>query len=173
MRRSILGMLIVVLFVVEVAVATEADETVYLGGTANLQTGKESILDVSDQSVVRFADWQIQYSKINALGYGKRSRHNWDYRGAALLGLYGFVPPLLIKSRDHYLTVAYTDEEGKPQVAFFKVGKRSITTVLKALESRSGKKIQYVNEEPGKNEQQTSTPQVEQSDQESSSRQHR
>jgi hypothetical protein len=173
MRCSIFGLLIVVLFVAELAVAAEADKTVYLGGTVNLQTGKESILDVSDQSVVRFADWQIPYNKITAIGYGKRARHNWDYRGAALLGLSGFVPPLLIKSRDHYLTVAYTDEEGKPQVAFFKVGKKSITTVFEALETRSGKKIQYVNEEPGKNEQQTSTPPVELSNQESSSRQHR
>jgi hypothetical protein len=174
MRRSVFGLLIVVLFAVELAVAGEADKTVYFGGTANLQAGKESILDISDASVVRFADWQIPYSKITALGYGTRAYYNWDYRGAALLGLYGFVPPLLIKSRDHYLTVAYIDEEGKPGVAYFKVGQKSIARVFKALEARSGKNIQYVNEKPGKNGQQTSsTPQVELSDEESSSRQNR
>jgi len=172
MRRSIFGLFIVLLFAVEFVVAAEADwAAVYIGGTANLQQGKEGIL-VLHESALWFADWQAPYSQITALGYGRHARHNWDY---LMLPGGGFVPALLIKSKDHYLSIAYTGQDGKPQAASFKVGKQSIQEVLKALEIRSGKKIQYENEGPGKTRQQTSgnKPPVELSAEESSSRQRR
>ena len=182
MRRSIVGLLIVVLLAVEFAVAAKEDTdntTVYIGGTANVQQGKISILDVQDENVLKFADWQTPYSKITALAYGQHARNNWDYLMLSVVGIpygitYGIAPALLIKSKDHYLSIAYTDVDGEPQFAIFKVGKKPVKTVLKALETRSGKKIQYEIGEAGKNQQQAigNGPPI-LSDQESSSRQPR
>lgn len=169
MRRSISGLLIVVLFAVEFAAAANPDkDAVYIGGTANIQQAKTSMLDVGDESVLRFADWQTSYSKITALGYGRHARYDWDH--LMLPGL-GFAPALLLKTLDHYLSVAYTDGDGKPQLAIFKVGPDSIETVLKTVESRSGKKIEYETAEPGKNKVSGNTPPL--SADESSSRQRR
>ncbi len=68
----------------------------------------------------------------------------------AELGMYGVLPILLTKKRHHYLTVEYTDDNGKAQAAIFEVGKDSIKTVLKTLEIRSGKKVHYEDKEAEK-----------------------
>jgi hypothetical protein len=60
------------------------------------------------------------------------------------------LPILLAKKRHHYLTVEYNDNNGKAQAAIFEVGKESIRTVLKTLEIRSGKKVQYEDKEAEK-----------------------
>ena len=73
-------------------------------------------------------------------------RH-WGY---AVLGLYGVLPILLAKKRHHFLTVEYSDDAGKTQAAIFEVGKESIRSVLKVLEVRSGKKVQYEDKEAEK-----------------------
>jgi hypothetical protein len=53
-------------------------------------------------------------------------------------------------TRHHYLAVEYNDNNAKAQAAIFEVGKESIRTVLKTLEIRSGKKVQYEDKEAEK-----------------------
>jgi len=60
------------------------------------------------------------------------------------------LPILLAKKRHHFLTVEYSDDTGKTQAAIFEVGKESIRSVLKILEVRSGKKVQYEDKEAEK-----------------------
>jgi len=147
LRRTICGVLIVVLSVVACGMAgVDSDKAVYVGGTASLKQGTESFLDASDDKVVKFDAWQTSYDKITALDYGQHVGRHWAY---AALGLYGVLPILLAKKRRHYLTVEYADG-GKAQAAIFEVGKESIRSVLKTLEVRSGKKVQYEDKEAEK-----------------------
>src|SRR5437879_6507081 len=127
--------------------AVDSEKAVYIGGTANLKQGTQSILDASNEKVVKFDAWQTPYDEITALDYGQHVGRHWAY---AALGLYGVLPILLAKKRHHYLTVEYTDEAGKAQAAIFEVGKESIKSVLKTLEVRSGKKVQYEDKEAEK-----------------------
>ena len=57
---------------------------------------------------------------------------------------------LLSKSRRHFLTVGYTDEQGQQQAMVFRVDKNSIRATLVALEARTGLKIQYQDQEARK-----------------------
>jgi hypothetical protein len=49
--------------------------------------------------------------------------------------------------RNHYLTIGYVDEDGKEQIAVFELGKDIVIPTLHVLESRSGKKIVFQEEE--------------------------
>jgi hypothetical protein len=57
---------------------------------------------------------------------------------------------LLSKSRRHFLTVGYTDEQGNQQALIFRVDKGDIRSVLVSLEARTGRKVQYQDDEARK-----------------------
>ena len=57
---------------------------------------------------------------------------------------------LLSKSRKHFLTIGYMDEEGKQQALVFRVDKGGIRSALVSLEARTGLKVQYQDEEARK-----------------------
>jgi hypothetical protein len=57
---------------------------------------------------------------------------------------------LFSKKRKHFVAICYSDEAGKEQVAVFEVSKDIIRTTLPILEARSGKKIEYQDEEAKK-----------------------
>jgi hypothetical protein len=62
------------------------------------------------------------------------------------------VSPLALfsKKRNHYLTVTYKDEAAVEQAAVFELGKDIVRTTLKVVEIRSGKEIEYQDEEARK-----------------------
>jgi hypothetical protein len=57
---------------------------------------------------------------------------------------------LLSKKRSHFLTLGYTDEEGRQQAMVFRVDKNDIRSVLVSLEARTGRKVQFQDEEARK-----------------------
>jgi hypothetical protein len=57
---------------------------------------------------------------------------------------------LFPKKRKHYVTIGYKDDQGKEQVAVFELGKDIVRITLPILEARSGKKIEYQDEEAKK-----------------------
>ncbi len=57
---------------------------------------------------------------------------------------------LLVKKRKHFLTVGYTDDEGKQQALVFRVDKNDIRATLASLEARTGQRVQYQDEEARK-----------------------
>lgn len=57
---------------------------------------------------------------------------------------------LFSKKRKHFVTIGYKDAEEKEQVAVFELGKDIVRTTLPILEARSGKKIEYQDEEARK-----------------------
>jgi hypothetical protein len=59
-----------------------------------------------------------------------------------LLGPIGLLA-LMSKKQKHFVTIGFTDEAGKEQVAVFKINKDMVRTFLPILEARSGKKVEY------------------------------
>lgn len=57
---------------------------------------------------------------------------------------------LLAKTRKHFLTVGYTDEDGKQQAMVFRLDKNGIRPMLVGLEARTGLKVQYQDPEARK-----------------------
>ena len=118
----------------------------YVGGTvAGIQDGMEGRLVTIDDLVLQFQarkqNWKVPYAKINLVEYGQKVDRR--YVTAVL------VSPLflLAKSRKHFLTVGYTDENGGQQAMVFRVEKGDIRTVLVGLEARTGRKVTYQDED--------------------------
>jgi hypothetical protein len=121
----------------------------YVGGTvAGLPSKSEGRLNTTDEEVLLFrakqATVRIPYSKINTLEYGQRV--NRRYVEAILIS------PLLLlaKRRKHFLTVGYTDEQGQQQALVFQVDKSAVRSVLVSLEAKTGRKIEFQDEEARK-----------------------
>lgn len=122
---------------------------VYVGGTVNsIKEFTEGKCSASDEKIFVFAykggTLTIPYDRINALEYGQKAGRR--------LGLAIVVSPLALfsKKRKHFLTVNYMGENDKQQAAVFELGKDIIRTTLTTLEARSGKKIEYQDEEARK-----------------------
>ncbi len=121
----------------------------YVGGTAGaLTSGNAGLIELSDQHFFAFytkhGQVRVAYDRVNLLEYGQKV----DRR---LLAAVVISPIFLLgKSRKHFLTVGYMDEEGKQQALIFRVDKNGIRTALVSLEARTGLKIQYQDEEARK-----------------------
>jgi hypothetical protein len=86
----------------------------------------------------------IPYKDVNTLEYGLRVSRR--YVEAALIS-----PIFLIgKRRTHFLTIGYTDLEGNQQAVILQVGKEEIRPLLVSLEARTGRRIEYQDEEARK-----------------------
>ena len=121
----------------------------YVGGTAStLATGNTGSIDASDQRYLAFytkrGQVRVSYDRVNLLEYGQKV----DRR---LLAAAVISPMFLLsKSRKHFLTIGYMDEDGRQQALVFRVDKGSIRSALVSLEARTGLKIQYQDEEARK-----------------------
>jgi hypothetical protein len=87
---------------------------------------------------------RVPYSTITNLEYGQKVDRR--YLKAILIS------PLLLlaKKHTHFLTVGYTDGAGKQQAMVFEVGKGEVRSVLVSLEARTGRKVEYQDEEARK-----------------------
>jgi len=125
-----------------------ANKAQYVGGTAGIAEKAEAVLDVSGTEVVTFqwkqGKWEIPYSAVTGLSYGQ---HAGRRIGVAIM-----VSPLALfsKKRRHYLTIEYTGTEGQAQAAIFELGKDAIRTSLTILEVRTGKPMEYEDDEARK-----------------------
>jgi hypothetical protein len=121
----------------------------YVGGTAaKLDSGAGGSIEMGDQRYFAFytkkAQVRVPYEQINLLEYGQKV----DRR--LLMAVVISPVFLLSKSRKHFLTVGYTDEDGKHQALVFRVDKKAVRAILVSLEARTGVKIQYQDEEARK-----------------------
>ena len=102
---------------------------------------------MDDQYLVFYskkARWRVPYERINLIEYGQKVDRR--YMAAVL------VSPLFLvsKKRQHFLTVGYSDEEGRQQAMIFRVDKSDIRTILVSLEARTGRKVEFQDEEARK-----------------------
>ena len=102
-------------------------------------TGSESLILRSAK-----AEIQIDYRKINSIEYGQNVSRRY---AAAVL-----VSPVLLfsKSRKHFVTIGYADRDEKQQALVFRVDKGDIRSVLASLEARTGRRVEYQDEEARK-----------------------
>jgi hypothetical protein len=121
----------------------------YTGGTiAGLALKSDGRIDTTDEEALLFhakkATVRIPYSRINTIEYGQRVSRR--YAEAILIS------PLLVlaKKRKHFLTVGYTDEQGRQQVLVFQVNKSGVRAVLVSLEAKTGRKIEFQDEDARK-----------------------
>jgi hypothetical protein len=86
----------------------------------------------------------IPYDKINSVEYGQ----NVSRRYAAGI----LISPVLLlsKSRKHFVTLGYTDSDGRQQAVVFRVDKGDIRSVLAGLEARTGRRMEYQDDEARK-----------------------
>jgi hypothetical protein len=102
-------------------------------------TGAEALLLRLDAGELR-----IPYEKVNTLEYGQNVSRR--YAAAILIS-----PVLLLsKSRRHYVTLGYLDASGKQQALVIRVDKRDIRFVLAGLEARTGRRVEYQDNEARK-----------------------
>jgi hypothetical protein len=121
----------------------------YIGGTvAGIAAKSTARLDLTGAEALRFrcgaADLAIDYRKINTLEYGQNVSRRY---AAAIL-----VSPLLLlsKSRKHFVTLGYVDAAGNQQALVFRVDKGDIRMVLAALEARTGRRVEFLDDEARK-----------------------
>ncbi len=121
----------------------------FVGGTLSGVPGKtHSRLDLTGADTLVFhygnTELGIAYRKINTVEYGQAVSRR--YAEAVLIS------PLLLlsKSRKHFVTIGYLDEEGKQQALVFRVEKGDIRSVLASLEARTGRRIEYQDNEARK-----------------------
>jgi hypothetical protein len=94
--------------------------------------------------------WEVPYDRINSLEYGQKAGR----RVGAAIGLAMINPAgalmLFSKKRRHYLTIGYLDADNKQQAAVFELGKSVIRPTLRELEVKTGKKVEFEDEEARK-----------------------
>jgi len=145
-------MLRLILLVAIATVAGAGDAGVkaqFIGGTLSGVRAKSGArLDLTAADVLRFqcgkTDLHIDYKKVNTLEYGQNVSRRY---AAAIL-----ISPLLLlsKSRRHYVTLGYVDEAGIQQALVFRVEKGDIRMVLASLEARTGRRVEYQDDEARK-----------------------
>jgi hypothetical protein len=121
----------------------------YVGGTiSQIPAGCGGMVQAADDDYFVFysksARWRVPYDKINLIEYGQKVDRRYI---AAVL-----ISPLflLAKKRQHFLTVGYSDDENRQQAMVFKVGKDDIRTVLVSLEARTGRKVEFQDDDARK-----------------------
>ncbi len=121
----------------------------YVGGTVTqIPFGCQGTVQALDDRFFVFysgkASWRVPYEKINLVEYGEKVDRRYI---AAVL-----ISPLflLAKKRQHFLTVGYSDEDDRQQAMIFKINKDDIRTTLVVLEARTGRKVEYQDDDARK-----------------------
>jgi hypothetical protein len=134
---------------VDILAGEQGGRAEYVGGTvAAVKERSEGRIQTTDDVFLLFrsrrGSIRVPYEKINLLEYGQKV----DRRvGAAIV-----ISPLFLlsKERKHFLTIGYADEQGRQQALVFQVDKGDVRSVLASLEARTGRKVQYQDEEARK-----------------------
>jgi len=131
-------------------------EVRYLGGVwQDVPEGTEGKVRMEEDAAVflfRGRQYRLPYASIASLEYGQKvgrrigATIGW---GVTTLGI-AALPMLLSKKRRHFATIGYTDEQGKPQGLVVEFGKEIKRSAMKMLSLKSGKEIEFENEQARK-----------------------
>ncbi len=126
-----------------------SDKTAYIGGTENqIKEGTEGKSSAKDDKNYVFdykgGSLSIPYDQVDDLEYGQKAGRR--------IGLAIAISPWLLfsKKRKHFLTVGWKDAQDKQHAAVFELGKSVVRTTLATLEARTGKKVDYQDDEARK-----------------------
>jgi hypothetical protein len=164
MRRTIAIVLIASLVGPSLALAVDSKGAAYCGGTVKVFEGaKDTVdgqLDTQNENALVFTATDkpfagqkvsIPYAEVLDLEYGQKAGRRIGAAAATtvLLGPVGLLM-LFSKKRKHFLTVGFKGDDGKDQVAVIELGKDIVRTTLPIVETRSGKKVTYQDDEAKK-----------------------
>lgn len=150
MKRNV-SFLLVCFFLLEMPLfaGLGSHKAMYVGGTVSqLKENTEGTVATTDEKAFAFdhkgGKLLIPYESINSLEYGQKAGRR--------VGLAVAVSPLFLfsKKRRHYLTVGFLDDSKKQQAAVFELGKDVISPTLTGLEAKTGKKVEYQDDESRK-----------------------
>jgi hypothetical protein len=150
MMKRVATILILVLLAEPLAWAgLDSKKAMYVGGTvSSLKEGTEGTVSEKNEDHWIFQHsggaFQVPYDHVNDLEYGQKAGRRL---GVAIAVTW---MALFSKKRKHFLTVGYTDENGKQQAAVFELGKDIVRVTLASLEARTGQKIDYEDDEARK-----------------------
>jgi hypothetical protein len=118
----------------------------YVGGTApgiqNKSQGRIEMVQEGGLSLkTRTNSLLVPYKDVNTLEYGMHVSRR--YIEAVLISPMF----LLAKKRTHFLTIGYVDEAGQQQAIILQVGSGEIRTLLVSLEAKTGRKVEYQDED--------------------------
>jgi len=150
MRRLVALTLLLAFTVTPAAIAVDKEKAMYVGGTAPLAPKTEGILATTDDTKLVFIGEkgggmiEIPWKRIDEAEYGQKVGRRVK---TAI-----FLTPLALfsKARKHYLTITYKDKKDEMQSAVFELGKELVRTTLTVVETRSGRKITYQDEDAAK-----------------------
>lgn len=161
--RSVAALLALVPLAEQLVFALGSKNAAYFGGTiavyGNPKDPIEGRLDVTGESELVFTPngqlagktFTIRWSRVTDLEYGQKAGRRV---GAAvgttiLLGPVGLLS-LFSKKRKHFLTIGFKDEAETAQVVVLELGKDIVRTTLAVVQTRSGKPIEYQDDEARK-----------------------
>ena len=150
MRRIVAAALLLAFTETPAANALDKEKAMYVGGTANVVPKSEGTLATSDHDKLLFIAEkgggviEIPWKSIDEAEYGQKVGRRMK---TAI-----FLSPIALfsKARKHYLTISYKDKKDEMQSVVFELGKELVRTTLTVVETRSGRKITYQDEEAAK-----------------------
>jgi hypothetical protein len=163
MKKAIALCLSVLLFG-DTLLAVDSKGAEYVGRTVTVYTSAkdpvEGLLDTTNAEQLVFTataknfkgkTFAIPYTRVIDVEYGQKAgrRVGTAVATTVLLGPIGLLS-LFSKKRKHYLTIGFKDEMDKDQVVVLEIGKDIVRTTLPIVETRSGKKIEYQDDESRK-----------------------
>lgn len=148
-QRTIGAAVALALFAPYLAAAVRGDKAAYVGGTVKtIKDGQQGILNLDDKKVLRFSygktAYEIPYDRIKSMEFGQKVGRRVGSTialGVTTLGI-GALPMLFSKKKKHFLTVAYTNEQGENEAMILELAKGIVRTTVPILEARTGKKVE-------------------------------
>lgn len=149
MRRNYLRSLVFLLFSMAVVAGNAGSKIEYIGGTVEqLQPGTDGRIHTTNAYSMLVTTNKVAlgvpYKRINLIEYGQNASRR--------IAMAIVISPLFLlsKARKHFLTVGYTDDDGKQQAMVFRVDKGNVRATLASLEARTGLKVQFQDDEARK-----------------------
>jgi hypothetical protein len=121
----------------------------FIGGTLpGIKAKSDARIDLTSAEALSFqcgaTAFRLDYRRVNTLEYGQNVSRR--YAAAILIS-----PVLLLsKTRRHYVTIGYVDDAGAQQALVIRVEKGDIRSVLASLEARTGRRVEYQDDEARK-----------------------
>ncbi len=146
MRKLVIAISLLVICVCLGAAHGMGGRAEYIGGTySQLAVNNPGEIEATDSTYFIFnskhTQVKIPYERINLLEYGQKVDRR-VLSAAIISPLF-----LLLKKREHFLTVGFQDDNGNQQAMVFRVDKNDVRTTLVSLEARTGERVQYQDDD--------------------------
>jgi hypothetical protein len=125
------------------------NRVLYVGGTVpGVRNKSDARIDLLQDDAIRISaagkSFLVPYKDVTTVEYGLRVSRR--YVEAVLIS-----PLFLVaKKKTHFLTIGYADQDGRQQAMVLQVTKEEIRPLLVSLEARTGRRVEYQDEEARK-----------------------